>query len=151
MLAVVFALEGERYAIPLARIREIVRAVALARIPGSPVLVEGIANVRGKLVPVLDARRRFGHTARGTTLSDQLIIVDAGTRDLALHVDDVVGVTDISDDAIVDPGSLVKRSPFIGGLAAVQDGTLLIHDPKTFLDESESAALEAALTAGAPT
>lgn len=149
MVAVVFALEGERYAIPVARIREIVQAVALARIPGAPALVEGIANVRGRLVPVLDARRRFGHTARPTALSDMLIIVDAGFRDVALHVDHVVGVSDVADTMIVTPESLVKRSPFIGGLAPLLDGTLLIHDPHAFLSEAESEAVEAVMVAGA--
>lgn len=143
-----FILAAGRYGIPVSRVREIVRAVALAPLPGAPDVVEGIVNLRGRLVPVMDTRRRFGIALRPTELTDFLIIADAGTRDVGLHVDQVIGVHQIGEDQVVPAGQLVQRSAFIGGLAALADGTLLIHDPSAFLQESESAALEAALAAG---
>jgi purine-binding chemotaxis protein CheW len=150
MDAVVFTIAGQRYAVPVSRIRTIVRAVAPSHLPGAPDLVKGIVNFHGRLVPVLDVRRRFGHPARPTALSDMLLMADGGTRDVALHVDHVLGVEAIAEEAVVDPTSLVRNSPFIAGLAALPDGTLLIHDPSAFLAESESDELEAALAAGAP-
>jgi len=148
MNVVVLALANQRYAVPVAHVREIVRAVAVAPLPGAPDVVEGIVNLRGRLVPVMDTRRRFGVPLRPTELSDFLVIADAGTRDVALHVDQVIGVHQIGEDQVVPAEQLVQRSAFIGGLAALADGTLLIHDPSEFLQESESAALEAALAAG---
>lgn len=143
-----FSLAAGRYGISVSHVREIVRAVALAPLPGAPDVIEGIVNLRGRLVPVLDTRRRFGRALRPTELSDFLIIADAGARDVALHVDQVLGVHEIGEEQVVPAGQLVQRSAFIGGLATLADGTLLIHDPAAFLLESESAALEAALVAG---
>lgn len=148
MEVLAFSLAAERYAISVFHVREIVRAVAVPRLPGAPDVVEGVVNLRGRLIPVLGMRRRFGFPARPTELSDFLVIADAGTRDVALHVDQVTGVREIGDDQVVPATNLVQRSAFIGGLAALADGTLLIHDPSAFLQESESAALEAALVAG---
>lgn len=145
MNVVVLALANQRYAIPVAHVREIVRAAALAELPGAPEVVEGVANLRGELIPVLDMRRRFGHPERAMALSDLLLIVDRGARHVALHVDRVLGVEDVADERVVQPGELVPRSAFIAGLAALSDGTLLIHDPSAFLAESESEALDAAL------
>lgn len=142
----IFTVAGGRYALPISRIREIVRAVAWAPLPGGPELIEGIVNIRGRLVPVLDLRRRFGHPRRPTALSDFLVIADAGTRDVALHVDDVVGVHRLPEQDLIPATDLVRRSAFVGGLAALPDGTLMIQDPTAFLAEAESDALEAALT-----
>ena len=146
MDVLVFTVAGSRYALLVSRIREIVRAAAWAPLPGGPELIEGIINVRGRLIPVLDLRRRFGHPSRPTVLSDFFVIADAGNRDVALHVDDVVGVHQVSEQALVPATDLVRRSAFVDGLAALPEGTLMIQDPSAFLAEAESDALEAALS-----
>src|SRR5262249_18625738 len=57
---VVFEVHGRQYALPAGQVRELVRAVALVPLPGAPAVVEGVFNLRGKVVPVLDIRGRFG-------------------------------------------------------------------------------------------
>ena len=145
MHVLIFSLEAGRYGIRVSFVREIVRAVAIASLPGGPELINGIINLRGRLVPVLDLRRRFGHPHRPTALSDFFVIADAGSRDVALHVDDVVSVQQVPEEALIPATDLVRRSAFVGGLAALPDGTLMIQDPSAFLAEAESDALEAAL------
>jgi purine-binding chemotaxis protein CheW len=145
MDVLVVAIARDRYAIVVSRIREIVRVAAWAQLPGAPALIEGVVNVRGKLIPVLGLRRRFSYPSRPIELSDFLVIAAAGSRDVALHVDHVIGVDRVPEGDVIPATELVRRSEFIGGLAALGDGTLLIQDPSAFLAESESEALDAAL------
>ena len=146
MHVLIFSLEAGRYGIRVSFVREIVRAVAIAPLPGGPELIQGIINVRGRLVPVLDLRRRFGHPHRPTALSDFFVIADAGSRDVALHVDDVVGVQQVPEEALIPATDVVRKSAFVGGLAALPAGILMIQDTGEFLGEAESDALEAALS-----
>ena len=68
-----FTLEGQRYALPLEDVRELVRAVRLTPLPRAPAVVEGLLNLRGELLPVLDLRRRFRLPARRLSASDRKV------------------------------------------------------------------------------
>ena len=151
----VLALDNERYAIPVVQVREIVRAVAITRLPGAPSVIEGVVNLRGTLTPVFDLRRRFRLPLRDIGLSDLLVVVDAGRRTAMLRVDGALGIRAIDQLELDGAEDLVARSPLISRLAKLPDGVVLIEDVETFLSESESETLDAALAtsaaqAGAP-
>jgi purine-binding chemotaxis protein CheW len=145
----VLALDNERYAIPVVQVREIVRAVAITRLPGAPSVIEGVVNLRGTLTPVFDLRRRFGLPLREISLSDLLVVAHAGRRTAMLRVDGALGVRAVDQLQLDGAEDLVARSPFISGLAKLPDGVVLIHDVEAFLSESESDALDEALAASA--
>lgn len=146
----VLALDNERYAIPVAQVREIVRAVAVTRLPGAPSVIEGVVNLRGTLTPVFDLRRRFGLPLREIALSDLLVVVHAGRHTAMLRVEGALGVRAVDQLQLNSAEDLVARSPFISGLAKLPDGVVLIHDVEAFLSESESDALDEALASSAP-
>src|SRR5205085_11996004 len=83
----VFEVAGRRFGLPAAAVKEVVRAVALAPLPKAPAVVEGVINLRGTVVPVLDIRGRFRLPQKPLAPSDQLIIARTGPRLAALHVD----------------------------------------------------------------
>jgi purine-binding chemotaxis protein CheW len=145
----VLALDNERYAIPIVQVREIVRAVAITRLPGAPSVIEGVVNLRGTLTPVFDLRRRFGLPLREIALTDLLVVVQGGRRTAMLRVESALGVRAIEQPQLGAAEDLVARSPFISGLAKLPDGVVLIHDVEAFLSESESEGLDAALASSA--
>lgn len=146
----VLALDNERYAIPVVHVREIVRVVAVTRLPGAPAVIEGVVNLRGTLTPVFDLRRRFGLPLREIALSDLLVVAHAGHRTAMLRVDAALGVRAVDQLQLDGAEGLVARSPFISSLAKLPDGVVLIHDVETFLSESESDALDDALASATP-
>src|ERR1700720_4210722 len=83
----VFEVGGQRYGLPSPDVREIVRAVTLTPLPRTPAIVEGVINLRGTVVPVLDIRARFRLPARAVEHTDHLIVAWAGQRLVALRVD----------------------------------------------------------------
>ena len=89
---VTFRLEGLFLALPLDRVLRAVRAVAATPLPRAPEIVYGVVNVRGRIVPVVNLRRRFGLAEREIALTDQLLIARGATRMLAMIVDAVGGV-----------------------------------------------------------
>jgi purine-binding chemotaxis protein CheW len=143
--ALVFELAGLRFALPMCDVIEVVRAVAIRTLPAAPPITLGIIDVRGEIVPVLDARVRFGLMSKRLDLSDQFVIADAGARRVALHVDAAIGLATLSVLSVEDAANLPRSVQHVAGIAATDEGLVLIHDLKAFLTQAEAQSLDAAL------
>lgn len=141
----VFGLASVRAALPLAAVDRVVRAAALVPLAGAPAVVEGLLDLRGAPVPVVEGRLALGLPRRPLGASDHLVVVAAGPRRFALRVDGVHEVRTIDAEALVDPTHLVARVERVTGVVAVEDGLLLVHDPAAFLTGAEQRGLDAAL------
>ena len=137
-----FAIWHERIGIPLADVREVVRAVSIARLPDAPQVVEGVVNVRGTIVPVLDIRARFNLAPKAVEPSDHLVIALAKRRLVAIRVDRVTDLMVLERSEVEDLTVAVPGSNFVAGVAKLSDGLLLIHDLATFLSVTEAEALD---------
>lgn len=144
----VFALSEHHFGLPAEVVVEIVRVVACAPLPGSPEIVEGVIDVRGTLVPVLDVRGRFGLPAAVVDLEQHLILARAGLRVVALRVDRALDLVSVPDGAVVPVERLAPATPLVAGVARLPDGVLVIHDLDRFLSLDEGERLDAALLAG---
>jgi purine-binding chemotaxis protein CheW len=147
--AILFEVGGQRYGLPAADVREVARAVTMARLPRAPAIVEGVVNVRGMLVGVLDIRARFRLAPKGLEPTDHLIVAQAGSRVVALRVDRVVDLVRLDAGQIGGAEQAVPGVGYVAGVARTDDGLVLIHDLRTFLSEAEALSLDEALTSGA--
>ncbi|WNG21376.1 chemotaxis protein CheW [Cystobacter fuscus] len=141
-----FTLESQRYALPLEDVRELVRAVRLTPLPRAPSVVEGLFNLRGELIPVLDMRRRFRLPARRLLPSDHFIITQTGPRVMALRVDRAEGMQPLEPHALDTTPRELPGVGYVAGVVKLPDGLVLLHDLRTFLSEAEALELEDALT-----
>ena len=147
---VVCAIDGVRYAVRAADVVEVVRAAALVPLPGAPDVILGLLDLRGVPVPVLDARRRFGHPPRALDPAERFVVADAGARRVALRVDHALALVEVDASAVEDPRRHVAGVAQVAGVVALADGLLLIHDVVGFLSAAEAEALDrAAASAGA--
>lgn len=149
MRFVVFTIDSARYAIVAETVLEMVRAVAVTTLPGAPVAVAGIINVRGAVVPVFDMRLRFGAPQRRVAPEDHFVLVSATGRTVALHVDTILDLADIDAEAVTNATATLPSTKYIGGAAPMPDGLVLIHDVDTFLSRVEAETLENALALNA--
>lgn len=138
----VFSLDAQQYALPAASVVEIVRAVTITPLPGSLRVVEGIINLRGSWVPVLDLRARFGLPARPVAPGDLLIIANSRSHVVAVRSDGAVAVRRLDAQVFPIARDALSTSRLVAGLATIPDGTVVIHDLAAFLSEAESAELE---------
>lgn len=143
---VVFNLADQRYALHLSAVERVVLIAELTALPKAPEIVLGIINVRGRIVPVVDTRRRFGLPAREFNLSDHLIIARTSRRVVALLADVVAGVIQHSQAAITATEQILRNLEYVEGVVKLDDGLVLIHDLDTFLSAVEERTLEQAMS-----
>ena len=149
----VFQLETQRYALHLAAVRRVLPMMAIEPLPGAPPVVSGVIAVAGQVLPVLDARRRFGMPARPPRLADVLILAHTHihtrtrARSFALAADGVLGLVEQPAGAITPAASISPQGSHVSGVVKLDDGLVLIHDVDTFLAASEQAQLADALAA----
>jgi purine-binding chemotaxis protein CheW len=142
----VFELDEHRFGVPAADVQEIVRAVAVAPLPRAPAFVEGVINLRGRAVPVLDLRRRFGLPSRQPVTTDHLVIARAAGRAVALRVDRAIELRLLDGQDAQAARDVVPGAEAGGWVAALPEGLLLVHDLGGLLSSPEAGALDAALT-----
>jgi purine-binding chemotaxis protein CheW len=147
----VFEVGGQRYGLPAADVRQILRAVTLTPLPSAPAVVEGVINVRGTLVPVLDIRARFRLPPKPLEHTDHLIVARVGERSAALRVDRVLELARLEAGAAERAETVVPGVEYVAHMARLPGGLVLIHDLNTFLSQAESLRLGEALSEGAAT
>ena len=142
-----FVLEvgGQRYGLPSSDVVEVLRAVTVTPLPKAPAIVEGVINVRGTVVPVLDIRSRFRLPAKALSYTDHLAVARVDGRTVALRVDRAWGLLRINEPDLMAAEELAVGSAYVAGVAKLPDGLVLIHDLRTFLSQAESVELDAAL------
>lgn len=142
---VVFTLSDQRYGLPLPAVDRIVRVVDITSLPKAPDIVLGVVNVQGRVIPVVDVRRRFGLPERELALTDQMVLARTARRPVALVVDSVGGVVEYSEQKAVEGGDILPDLPYLQGVVKLGDGLILVHDLDTFLSLEEQAGLDRAL------
>jgi purine-binding chemotaxis protein CheW len=142
-----FTLEDQRYALPSSDVQELVRAARLTPLPRAPDVVEGLLNLRGALLPVLDLRRRFRLPPRPLAPSDHFIVARAGERRVVLRVDRAEGLLALEPGVLDSTPSALPGVGYVAGALKLPEGLVLVHDLRTFLSEAEALALDTALAA----
>jgi purine-binding chemotaxis protein CheW len=142
---VCFALEGQRFALPLASVIRIVRASEITPLPHAPDIVAGAIDVAGHILPVFDLRRHLRLPVRALKLDDQFLIARSARRQLALIIDAALGVVDASDLPPVASASAASELARFKGVLSLPDGLALIEDLESFLTAGEETALDSAL------
>lgn len=145
---VVFALDEQRYALPLSAVERVVRAVEITPLPKAPEVVLGVIDAQGQVIPVVDVRRRFRLPSRPVDEDDRLILARTSRRRVALVADSVAGVHEPADREMVSAKLELPFAEYIQGVAKTPDGLILIHDLDRFLSLDEEQLLDAALTGG---
>jgi purine-binding chemotaxis protein CheW len=142
---VVFRLDSERYALPLAAVDRIVRAAHFTALPLAPAVVLGAIDVGGEIFPVFNLRHRFGLPERLLDPNDHLLIARAAQRTVVLVIDAALEVIERAAAAVIDSDSLVPDLAHVRGIMALPDGLVLIQDLEQLLSQDEASALDQAM------
>lgn len=142
---IVFSLGEQRYALPLTAVERVVRAVEITPLPKAPAIVSGVINVQGRIVPVVNVRRRFRLPERDVAPGDQIIVARTAARPVALAVDAASGVIECPPERFVTAASIVPGMEYVKGVVKLEDGMILIHDLDKFLSLEEEKSLTRAM------
>jgi purine-binding chemotaxis protein CheW len=142
---VVFRLDDLRIALHLRAVDRVVRAVYVTPLPKAPDIVLGVVNVQGRIIPVVDIRRRFRLPDRAIALTDQLVISHTMRRPVALVADAVMDVLKFAEQDIVGSDHIVPGIERIDGVVKLEGELILIHDLDRFLSLEEEESLQRAM------
>ena len=146
MQLVTFMLGGEEYGIPISQIQEIDRLSKITKVPKAARFVEGVTNLRGEVIPVLDTRKRFDLEAKASDDRTRIMIVELGGVKTGLIVDSVREVLSLPKKDVAPPPQAVHSGidqHFISGIGKVDSGKrmVVLLDVEKILSKNEQAEL----------
>lgn len=129
-----FKIENEEYGVELARVKEIIKMQPITRVPEMPNFIEGLTNLRGDLIGVLDVRKRFGMPSKEQD-EETCIIVIIGDYTLGMIVDAVSETARIPEEKMAPPpnAKLSYANQFIRNIGRVNEDVKLLIDLERFL------------------
>ncbi len=133
---VTFRVDEDRFGFPIEEVREVIRPTETTKVPKAPPFVEGIVNLRGRVVPILNLRKRLGlPQARGGEKG--VILIDIEERIVGLLVDRVEGISRIPEERIGFPNNLKEGRvdiAYLRGVAESENGAVVLLDPRKILE-----------------
>ena len=140
---VIFRLANEEYALPITKVQEINRLVPITKMPQTPSFVEGIINLRGRIIPVLDMRKRFQLEAGAYNDDTRIIIVEVSGQTIGVIVDAVAEVIRLSQSDIEPPPpSFVLDAKYIQGVGKVEGRLLILLEIDSIITSDEEIMLK---------
>jgi purine-binding chemotaxis protein CheW len=129
-----FALDKEEYGLPVLKVREIIKIMDITAVPQVPACVKGVINLRGKVIPVVDLRVRFGLAAQAYTDRTSIIVVEVALTSsrvmMGIIVDEVSEVLSISAEEIEDTPQFGEQvnTDYMRGVAKVKGTVKILLD-----------------------
>lgn len=141
---VVFKLGEESYGLNISDVQEINSIQEITKLPGTPPFVEGVINLRGKIIPVIDLRKRFGFEAKGWDRSTRIVVARFLEETIGIIVDSVTEVLRIPEGVIEPPSSVVEGidTEYIQGIANLGEKLVILLDLNRAIRKEEAELLK---------
>lgn len=137
---VVFKIGEEEFGVEINQVREIVKLVSITRMPKAPIFIEGVVNLRGQIITVIDLAKRLDLPSLGRTDSTRIMVVEVGDDTVGMIVDSVSEVLRLSADNIEDTPSLIEtevHEQYLRGVGKSDDRLLILLDLNEVLSTEE--------------
>jgi purine-binding chemotaxis protein CheW len=138
-----FNIGTEEFGVDILKVQEINRMVEITKVPQAPHYVEGVINLRGKVIPIVDLRKRFNLELKEHDKNTRIVVVDIGGNIMGMIVDSVSEVLRLPANTVEPPPEIVTgiNSEYIKGVAKLDDRLLIFLDLSKVIDVNEMAAL----------
>ena len=145
---VIFELAKEFYGVDISTVEAIIKMQPITAVPHAPAFVEGVTNLRGAVLPVMDLRKRFGLSPQAETKDSRIVVVVMGGLKVGIVVDGVSEVLRVVEDSIEPPSPLVSTvdSEFITGIAKVAERLIILLDLSKVLSVQDQGQMPAFAT-----
>jgi purine-binding chemotaxis protein CheW len=139
---VIFRLAKEEYGLPITKVQEINRLVPITKLPQTPSFMEGIINLRGRIIPVIDLRKRFQLATIEQSDDNRIIIVEVNGQTVGIIVDAVTEVVRLPGASVEPPPpAFVLDAQYIHGVGKLDDRLLIMLDIDKILTSQEEIML----------
>ena len=137
---VIFQLGGEEFGVEIMQVQEIIRMPEITRIPQSPGYVEGVINLRGKIIVVINLDTRFGLNSKELDDDSRIIIVEVGENVVGMVVDSVSEVLRLATSSVEPAPEIISskiKADYLKGVGKLDDRLLILLDLERVLSEEE--------------
>ncbi len=140
---VTFHIGEEEFGVEILKVQEIIRMMGITRVPKAPDFVEGVINLRGKVIPIIDLRTRFGMAAQEHDKHTRIIVIEINGVIIGFVVDSVSEVLRIPADTVEPPPPIISgiESEYIRGVGKLADRLLILLDLDSLLSKGEQGML----------
>jgi len=141
-----FRIGDETFGVRIGSVREIVRVPEITTVPNAQDTIEGVINLRGKIIPVIDLRKRFGQTQIITDKKNRILVVELDGKLVGLIVNSASEVLKIPPSEIESPGSVFadNESSYVTGVGKLKGRLIILLDISKLLHRPEFKKLEEA-------
>lgn len=138
-----FNIGSEEFGVDILKVQEINRMVEITKVPQAPNYVEGVINLRGKVIPIIDLRKRFNLELKEQDKNTRIVVVDIVGNIMGMIVDSVSEVLRLPANTVEPPPDLVTgiNSEYINGVAKLEDRLLIFLDLSKVVDMEALAAV----------
>ena len=139
MQLVTFSIGEEEFGVDILKVQEIIRTMEITKVPKAPDFVEGVINLRGKVIPIIDLRRRFGLSSKEHDKHTRIIVIEINNMIVGFVVDSVSEVLRIPASTVEPPPAVVAgmESEYISGVGKLQDRLLILLDLDRLLSNDD--------------
>jgi len=139
MQLVTFSIGEEEFGVDILKVQEIIRMMGITKVPKAPNFVEGVINLRGNVIPIVDLRKRFGLDAREHDKHTRIIVIEINSTIVGFIVDAVSEVLRIPAGTVEPPPPVVAGfdSEYISGVGKLEDRLLILLDLNRLLSSEE--------------
>ncbi len=136
---VTFSIGEEEFGVEILKVQEIIRTMEITKVPRAPEFVEGVINLRGKVIPIIDLRRRFGLTSKTHDKHTRIIVIEINNMIVGFIVDSVSEVLRVPAGTVEPPPPVVAgmESDYISGVGKLQDRLLILLDLDRLLSQDD--------------
>jgi len=140
---VTFTIGHEEFGVDILAVQEIIRTMEITKVPKAPHFVEGVINLRGKVIPIIDLRSRFNMSTKKHDKSTRIIVLEINTMIVGFVVDAVSEVLRVPANTVEPPPPVVAgvESEYISGIGKLDDRLLILLDLNKLLGGVEINAL----------
>lgn len=140
---VTFSIGEEEFGVDILKVQEIIRTMEITKVPRAQDFVEGVINLRGKVIPIIDLRRRFGLDSKPHDKDTRIIVIEINNMIVGFVVDSVSEVLRIPAGTVEPPPPVVAglESEYISGVGKLQDRLLILLDLDKLLSGEVMEAL----------
>ena len=138
---VVFRLGAEEYGIPISQVKEIIQYKGATRLPQTPDFMEGVINLRGKVIPVIELAKKFG-LADSSGADRRAVIIETDGQEIGVIVDEVTEVIRLQDSAIEPAPTMMASNDYIRGIGKDDNRLLILLEVEKLFGSKEMEELK---------
>lgn len=138
-----FHMDNEEFGVDILKVQEIIKMISITKVPNAPSYIEGVINLRGKVIPIVDLRLRLSMIKKEYDKNTRIIVIEINGKTFGFIVDSVSEVLRIQRSIIEAPPEIVTgiNSDFITAVGKLEDRLLILLDLEKIFSDKERAEL----------